>query len=831
MPPDNRSPIAGKSTPARTILVEALVVGAVLVSLVATFAAVFLFIENGHRRKTSEIVKAQAPAPPAPVPVTPDPPSAVVAEVKPTRPEPPPPDNSAEIARELDARIAKAREAKAKSDLFAWTAQKAADWLKNRAKQAEAQAAGALDSGEKAAAEASRLRDHASQIADAVARLELKRDDAKSKLEAAKSRKGYSILPYRGQNGAWQRPLPIECSRDIAQIMPGGPSFRLIDLELSGLTRNSLFARIVELAIRKAAAQATPDGDAPTVYVLFVVRPSGIKAYYEARARLQAQGVAFGYELIDETTPIDYPDLGNLAEWPGYVPSDEIADALAAEPIGGSLPGTSGNGPGLAGSGGGHGQNESGLFVWREGLDGKRPGRADGGDGAPSGGPNGTAGFGPGGANMMPGTSIEPGGGVGGNSPRVDFGPGTLSQLGRSGSGRNVTGGMLPGQGVSPSTKLGSGVGGGAGGMAGGSPGAGRSSVPNLEPPWGERPDPRRPGGSVAGSSSGGGINAGQAMPDGPAGGSNAAKGNGSGTFEGLVAELAAQSDASSARSLTRPGAVAITPGDLAEEFEDRQASPFGGGGSQPREPGAASRRMAGGQPAASTGGSPFGTTPPTLPRFEPAPTANGDSKSTGANSASAGSSVANSVPATSASGSEPASDSGEGNPSGATPSNGSAGSSANRSANGSTSTNGGMPSGSAGAPSSGGSPAPDAPKFGIKNGLKRIFGGEERLPEKSWEVSLTCDAGGLTIRPGEHRLSLNDLQGDPDLLPRTLQSMFERHVRENPERYWRPYVKYRIAAGGEPLMGLSQSQLAQGFVRWPAILEPVAATNREAAR
>ena len=378
MPPDNRSPNAGQSTPARTILVEALVVGAVLVSLVATFVAVFLFIENGHRRRASETLQAQAPAPPAPVVETPAP-TPELAQAEPVRPGPPPPDNSAELARELDARIAKAREAKAKSDLFAWTARKAADWLKQREKQAEAQAAGALETGEKAAVETHRLRDYASRIADAVARLELKRDDAAAKLEAAKNRKGYSILPYRGPNGAWQRPLPIECSRDTAQIMPGGPSFRLIDLELSGLTRNSLFARIVELATRKAASQATPDGNAPTVYVLFVVRPSGIKAYYEARARLQAQGVAFGYELVDETTPIDYPDLGNLAEWPGYVPTDEIADALAAEPIEGSLSSAPGHGPGSALSGTGNGQNESGLFVWREGLDGKRPGRADGG--------------------------------------------------------------------------------------------------------------------------------------------------------------------------------------------------------------------------------------------------------------------------------------------------------------------------------------------------------------------------------------------------------------------------------------------------------------------
>jgi len=106
------------------------------------------------------------------------------------------------------------------------------------------------------------------------------------------------------------------------------------------------------------------------------------------------------------------------------------------------------------------------------------------------------------------------------------------------------------------------------------------------------------------------------------------------------------------------------------------------------------------------------------------------------------------------------------------------------------------------------------------------MFGGDNNLPEKAWELVLFCDADGITIRPGEHRLKLADLQGDPDLLPRTLQSMHEKHARTNPDRYWRPYIRYRVANGGDSMMGLSQQQLAEGLVRWPAVWERVASSG-----
>jgi len=728
-----------------------------------------------------------------------------VAKPAPAETAPPRPDTSIDRARELERRIAEARKIKAKTDLMTWSARKAADWLKARAQQAETATGEALTAGEKAAADAARLRDHASDLADAVARLELKRDDAKTRLETARTRKGYSILPYRGPSGAWQRPLPIECSRDSAQIMPGGPAFRLIDLELSGLSANSLFARIVELAMRKAAAQATPDGNAPTVYVLFVVRPSGIKAYYEARARLQAQGVAFGYELVGENTQIDYPDLGDLTEWPGYVLPDEIANAIAAEPVGSSpVPSLTNSGnAGVSGVGGNSaepGKEGDGLFVWREGLDGKRPIPGNGPNGPVA--PGGLSGDRPG----IPAVTGVPGAGTGqAGEPQVDFGSATPGQRGRpDGIGRGP-----------------------------GFPGL----AENVQP---------------------GGVS------------------TSPGTFEDLVAELAARGNMEAPQSLSRPGAVAILPGDLADDRDGSSVSPLQGGGLMPRSGGPGSSRSGGisSRPGLPAAPSPFGTTPPTLPRFEPAPGTNvsteggvdtGNAANATGNPGTPGLAgnepLASAAPGVSGESAEAIDTGGRPGTAGTRP--GTAGavpsepseSVTNSNANASRGSNGAgavSPSGpsnpgaseseskqrqsaSGGGSSGGGAPAGqpagEGPRFGLRNSVRRLFGNEERLPEKSWEVGLTCDADGITIRPGEHRLSLKDLQNDPDLLPRTLQSMFERHVRENPERFWRPYVKYRLAAGGEPLMGLSQQQLAAGFVRWPAIVEPVASSGREGPR
>ena len=69
-------------------------------------------------------------------------------------------------------------------------------------------------------------------------------------------------------------------------------------------------------------ASDTPDGVAAVPYLVFLVRPNGIRPYYEARTCLEPLGIAFGYELIEQDLVVDIPDFDNLATWDGSVPLD-----------------------------------------------------------------------------------------------------------------------------------------------------------------------------------------------------------------------------------------------------------------------------------------------------------------------------------------------------------------------------------------------------------------------------------------------------------------------------------------------------------------------------
>ena len=67
--------------------------------------------------------------------------------------------------------------------------------------------------------------------------------------------------------------------------------------------------------MRQAVTERSPDGALIVPYVLFIVRPDGIRPYYEARAQLEQSGITFGYELVEQDWKIDYPDLRDVEEW------------------------------------------------------------------------------------------------------------------------------------------------------------------------------------------------------------------------------------------------------------------------------------------------------------------------------------------------------------------------------------------------------------------------------------------------------------------------------------------------------------------------------------
>ena len=157
--------------------------------------------------------------------------------------------------------------------------------------------------------------------------LERERDSRKALAARARSRPGQAILPHRGPNGTWRRPIVVECTNGMAILQPRGLGFGLLDLAMGfGPSSNPFVATVAREAIR-IQGEASPDGQAVVPYIFFIVRPDGIRPYYEARGRLEPLGITFGYELADQDWDIDFPDLDDTSTWDGSAPRMGTAKA------------------------------------------------------------------------------------------------------------------------------------------------------------------------------------------------------------------------------------------------------------------------------------------------------------------------------------------------------------------------------------------------------------------------------------------------------------------------------------------------------------------------
>ena len=145
-------------------------------------------------------------------------------------------------------------------------------------------------------------------------------DARKAAVERAKSRPGQAILPHKGPNGTWRRPIIVECRNGAAIIQPQGVEFGLHELETGFSPTSSRFVGAIAREAVRVQRQATPDGAPVVPYVFFLVRPDGIRPYYEARGRLEPLGVTFGYELADADWEVEFPDLDEVAAWDGSLP-------------------------------------------------------------------------------------------------------------------------------------------------------------------------------------------------------------------------------------------------------------------------------------------------------------------------------------------------------------------------------------------------------------------------------------------------------------------------------------------------------------------------------
>ena len=109
------------------------------------------------------------------------------------------------------------------------------------------------------------------------------RDALKAALANVAGKGSYAVLPYKGDNGTWRRPIVLECTNGAVTLRPNGPTFSMLDL--SGLVNPRSSPIIVAIARELLKVQGTdsPDGWPVVPYFVFLVRPDGVRPYYEAR--------------------------------------------------------------------------------------------------------------------------------------------------------------------------------------------------------------------------------------------------------------------------------------------------------------------------------------------------------------------------------------------------------------------------------------------------------------------------------------------------------------------------------------------------------------------
>lgn len=155
--------------------------------------------------------------------------------------------------------------------------------------------------------------DPSEQLAALREQLEKKKQElasAEEELEKAKEKQGeqsrsYAIVPYRGPNGTYRRPIYIECRNDSVVIQPEGIVLRTTDFLTPDFPENPIEVCVRAVRHYFVGAGQVQRGTEP--YPLFLVRPSGIYAYEAARRSLGSWRNDFGYELVDADWNLEFP--------------------------------------------------------------------------------------------------------------------------------------------------------------------------------------------------------------------------------------------------------------------------------------------------------------------------------------------------------------------------------------------------------------------------------------------------------------------------------------------------------------------------------------------
>jgi hypothetical protein len=124
--------------------------------------------------------------------------------------------------------------------------------------------------------------------------------------EHAGKNRSYAIVPYRGPNGTFKRPIYIECTSDKVILQPEGIVLNEMDFILASHPDNPLDAAIRAAYQYYLERGLVESGSEP--YPLLLVRSGGIDAYYAVREAIRSWNDNFGYELIADDWTLEFPD-------------------------------------------------------------------------------------------------------------------------------------------------------------------------------------------------------------------------------------------------------------------------------------------------------------------------------------------------------------------------------------------------------------------------------------------------------------------------------------------------------------------------------------------
>lgn len=156
-----------------------------------------------------------------------------------------------------------------------------------------------------------RLRKEETQLAQRIA--ETRRQIDLANRRQASGANEYALIPYDGASGTVRRPIYVECSAKGFRFVAENENLSLQDMAGFTNTFNPLLSGTQALFRYWAQRRRRSRGSEPEPYVLLLVRPGGIAAYYLARSRLSALGANFGYELVDEDFRISAPESDQVA--------------------------------------------------------------------------------------------------------------------------------------------------------------------------------------------------------------------------------------------------------------------------------------------------------------------------------------------------------------------------------------------------------------------------------------------------------------------------------------------------------------------------------------